>query len=109
MQGKNNSSNLFAHSNQVFVCCLSVLATSLSYDVALPNGQSIRHPKVDQFIDGIRERFQAAISIYERTPLGKHNEKECKIYSIILANISGESVEIDPEARRALNYIETGT
>ncbi|UJR35822.1 hypothetical protein I4U23_028569 [Adineta vaga] len=70
----------------------SVLTTSLSFDIKLPNSQSTRHPNVNQFIDNIRERFAQAIQIYEKTPL---------------ANISGERVEIDSEARKALNYIET--
>lgn len=49
---------------------ISVLASSLSFDVKLPNGQSTRHPNVNQFIDGIRDRLIEAIQIYERTPLG---------------------------------------
>ncbi|CAF4420190.1 unnamed protein product, partial [Adineta steineri] len=40
----------------------------------------------------MRERLQQAIEIYEKTPL---------------ANVSGQVVEIDPEARKALNFIET--
>ena len=49
---------------------ISVLASSLSFDVKLPNGQSTRHPNVNQFIDSIRDRLIEAIQIYERTPLG---------------------------------------
>ncbi|CAF2919335.1 unnamed protein product [Rotaria sp. Silwood2] len=49
----------------------SVLGTSLSFDIKLPNGQSTRHPNVDQFIDSIRERLDQAIRIYEKKPLGK--------------------------------------
>ncbi|CAF4273501.1 unnamed protein product, partial [Rotaria magnacalcarata] len=70
----------------------SVLATALSFDVKLSNGQSTRHPDVDQFIDNIRERLDQAIKIYEKQPL---------------ATISGQGVEIDSESRKAVNYIET--
>ncbi|CAF4885734.1 unnamed protein product, partial [Rotaria sp. Silwood2] len=37
----------------------------------LPNGQSTRHPNVDQFIDSIRERLDQAIRISGKKPLGK--------------------------------------
>ncbi|CAF3400805.1 unnamed protein product [Rotaria socialis] len=70
----------------------SILGISLSHDITLPNGQSKRHPSVDLFSNGIHERLQQAIDICERTPL---------------ANISGESMEIDPKACQALNFIET--
>ena len=50
---------------------ISVLAISLSFDMKLPNGQSTRHPNVNQFIDSIRDRVIEAIRIYEKTPLGK--------------------------------------
>ncbi|CAF3512541.1 unnamed protein product, partial [Rotaria sordida] len=70
----------------------SVLGTSLSFDIKLPNGQSTRHPNVDQFIDNIRERLSQAIKIYEKKPL---------------ANISGQRVEIDSESRRALCEIDS--
>ncbi|CAF3366761.1 unnamed protein product [Rotaria socialis] len=70
----------------------SVLATALSFDVKLSNGQSTRHPDVDQFIDSIRERLDQAIKIYEKQPL---------------ATISGQGVEIDSKSRDAVNYIET--
>lgn len=50
---------------------LSILAISLSFDTQLPNGQSTRHPKTDQFIDSIRERLSHEIKIYEKKPLGK--------------------------------------
>ncbi|CAF4504295.1 unnamed protein product, partial [Rotaria socialis] len=70
----------------------SVLATALSFDVKLSNGQSTRHPDVDQFIDNIRERLDQAIKIYEKQPL---------------ATISGQGVEIDSKSRDAVNYIET--
>lgn len=57
----------------------------------------------------IRERLQQAIEIYEKTPLGiifpnSIDDLSCSS----LANVSGQVVEIDPEARRALNFIETG-
>ncbi|CAF4657490.1 unnamed protein product [Rotaria sp. Silwood1] len=70
----------------------NVLSVSLSFDVKLPNGQSTRHPDANRFIDNIRERLHQAIEIYEKRPL---------------ANISGEKIEIDQEARKALNFIET--
>lgn len=47
------------------------LATSLSYDIKLPNGQSTRHTNANRFIDSIRERLAHAIQIYEKTPLGR--------------------------------------
>ncbi|UJR10196.1 hypothetical protein I4U23_014411 [Adineta vaga] len=70
----------------------NVLSISLSFDVKLPNGQATRHPDANRFIDTIRERLHQAIEIYEKTPL---------------TNITGETVEIDQEARKALNFIET--
>ncbi|CAF1560656.1 unnamed protein product [Rotaria magnacalcarata] len=70
----------------------NVLSVSLSFDVKLPNGHSSRHPDANRFIDTIRERLHQAIETYEKTPL---------------ANISGEKVEIDQEARKSLNFIET--
>ncbi|CAM4792055.1 unnamed protein product [Rotaria magnacalcarata] len=69
-----------------------VLSSSLTFDVTLFNGQSTRHPNANKFLDTIRERLGHAIEIYEKTPL---------------ANVSGQTVEIDPEARKALNFIET--
>ncbi|CAF1072340.1 unnamed protein product [Rotaria sordida] len=50
-------------------CIASVLGTSLSHDITLPNGQSIRHPSVNLFFDGIHERLQRAIDICEKAPL----------------------------------------
>ncbi|CAF0997933.1 unnamed protein product [Rotaria sordida] len=73
-------------------CIASVLGTSLSHDITLPNGQSTRHPSVNLFFDGIHERLQRAIDICEKAPL---------------ANISGEIVGIDSKVRQALNFIET--
>ncbi|CAF4197699.1 unnamed protein product [Rotaria sp. Silwood2] len=70
----------------------NVLSVSLSFDIKLPNGQSTRHPDANRFIDTIRERLHQAIEIYEKKPL---------------ANISGQKIEIDQEARKALNFIET--
>lgn len=90
---------------------LSVLGSSLSFDIKLPNGQSTRHPNANQFIDSIRDRLIEAILIYERTPLGNNMLFQLKLMPtgfLFIANISGERVEIDSEARRALNYIETG-
>ncbi|CAF3427722.1 unnamed protein product [Rotaria socialis] len=69
-----------------------ILSSSLTFDVTLVNGQSTRHPNANKFLDAIRERLGHAIEIYEKTPL---------------ANVSGQTVEIDPEARKALNFIET--
>ncbi|CAF1193810.1 unnamed protein product [Rotaria sp. Silwood1] len=71
-----------------------VLSMSLSFDTILPNGKSTRHPNIDQFIDSICKRLHQAIEVYEKTPL---------------VNISGQVVEIDFEAHKALNLIETGT
>ncbi|CAF1508051.1 unnamed protein product [Didymodactylos carnosus] len=68
------------------------ISTSITFDITLPNGQSTRHPDVNKFIDSLRERLEQAIEIYERTPL---------------ANVTGQVVEIDFEARKALNFIET--
>ncbi|CAF1638010.1 unnamed protein product [Adineta ricciae] len=70
----------------------NILSVSLSFDVKLPNGQATRHPDANRFIDTIRERLHQAIEIYEKKPL---------------ANIIGHTVEIDQEARKALNFIET--
>lgn len=73
---------------------VSLLSISLMYDVTLFNGKSTRHPTVNQFFDDIDERLRTAIEICDKTPL--------------LANISGDVVEMDSEARKALNFIETG-
>lgn len=76
----------------------------------LPNGQATRHPDANRFIDTIRERLHQAIEIYEKTPLGKIEFFLRIAYvRIFLANITGQVVEIDQEARKALNFIETGT
>ena len=87
------------------------MALSLTFDVALPNGQSTRHPDANQFIDELRERLHQAIEVYEKTPLGNDDwifvpTATCEHLS--LANFSAQKVEIDPEARKALNFIETG-
>ncbi|CAF3248683.1 unnamed protein product [Rotaria sp. Silwood2] len=71
----------------------NVLSISLSFDMTLFNGKSTRQLNVDHFIDAIRERLQRAIEIYEKAPL---------------MNISDKVIEIDIEARKALNFIETG-
>ncbi|CAF3727711.1 unnamed protein product [Rotaria sp. Silwood1] len=70
----------------------NVLSVSLSFDVKLLNGQSTRNPDANRFIDTIRERLHQAIETYQKEPL---------------ANISGEKIEINQEARKALNFIET--
>jgi hypothetical protein len=75
----------------------------------LPNGQSTRHPDANRFIDTIRERLHQAIETYEKTPLGEIFEVLIQPFCFFFAaNISGEKVEIDQEARKALNFIETG-
>jgi hypothetical protein len=51
--------------------------------VALPNGQSIRHPDVNKFVDMMRERLQQAIEIYEKTPLGRVFIEVKTVYSHI--------------------------
>ncbi|CAF4684970.1 unnamed protein product [Rotaria sp. Silwood1] len=69
-----------------------ILAMSFGLDLKLFDGKSARHPNTDQFSERIRERLRQAIDIYESKPL---------------VNISGSSVELDVEARQALNLIET--
>ncbi|CAF1238427.1 unnamed protein product [Rotaria sordida] len=69
-----------------------ILAISFGIDLKLFNGKSTRHPNTDQFIDMMRERLRQAIDIYESKPL---------------VNLSGSNVELDIEARQALNLIET--
>ena len=56
------------------------------------------------------ERLQQAIEIYEKTPLGRSFLQILydRITLFVVANVSGQVVEIDPEARKALNFIETG-
>jgi hypothetical protein len=56
----------------------------LSFDVTLPNGQSIRHPDANKFIDEMRERLQQAIEIYEKTPLGRVFEEITLIILYVL-------------------------
>ncbi len=63
---------LIIHSRLYVLCfSVSVLATSLRFDMTLPNGISTRHPNFDRFIDGLRERLNQAIKLYEKTPFGK--------------------------------------
>ncbi|CAF3689421.1 unnamed protein product, partial [Rotaria sp. Silwood1] len=69
-----------------------ILAMSFGLDLKLFDGKSARHPNTDQFSERMRERLRQAIDIYESKPL---------------VNISGSSVELDVEARQALNLIET--
>ena len=61
-------------------------------------------------IDTMCDRLKQAIEIYEKTPLGKVNasQRDQNRLCSLLANVSGQVVEIDPEARKALNFIETG-
>ncbi|CAF4233790.1 unnamed protein product [Adineta steineri] len=69
-----------------------LLALSISCDVKLFNGNAKRYPNVNQLIDNLCERLQQAIEIYEKTPL---------------MNILNENVEINLDAREALNFIES--
>ncbi|CAF4573069.1 unnamed protein product [Rotaria sp. Silwood2] len=71
----------------------NVLVMSISFNVILPNGKSTRHPNIDQFIDTLCERLHQAIEVYERAPL---------------VNYSDHVGEINHEARKALNLIDTG-
>ncbi len=45
---------------------------SLSYDVKIFNGETARHPQINDCIDAIIERLHQAIDTYEKTPLGKY-------------------------------------
>ena len=81
---------------------------SLSFDITLFNGKSTRQPNVNQFIDGICERLHQAIEIYEKTPLSKMDFYYPIYFYFNLVNISDQVVEIDLEARKALNFIEAG-
>lgn len=58
---------------------------SVRYDVTLFDGSSLRHPSADQLMDELAERLQQAIDVHART-----------------------AVSVDPDARRALNCIESG-
>ncbi|CAF0768198.1 unnamed protein product [Adineta steineri] len=69
-----------------------ILSISLSFDVELLDGKSTRQPNVNQFINNICERLHLAIEVYEKTPL---------------MNVLDEGIEIDLEARKALNFMET--
>ncbi|CAF1001262.1 unnamed protein product [Rotaria sordida] len=71
----------------------NVLSMSFSFNIRLFNGKSTRHPSINQCMDVICERLHQAIEIYEKTPL---------------VSVYGQFVEIDPEASKALNLIETG-
>ncbi|CAF4636892.1 unnamed protein product [Rotaria sp. Silwood1] len=70
----------------------AILSISFGLNLTLFDGKSTRHPDANQFIDMIRERLHQAIEIYQKKPL---------------INVSGSSVELDVEARQALNLIET--
>ncbi|CAF0841748.1 unnamed protein product [Rotaria sordida] len=70
----------------------TVLSMSFSFDVRLFNGDSKRHPNINQCMDVICDKLHRAIEIYEKTPL---------------VNVYGQFVEIDAEACKALNVIET--
>ncbi|CAF2134732.1 unnamed protein product [Rotaria magnacalcarata] len=69
-----------------------VLSISLIFDLTLFHGESIRQPNIDQTIDEIHEQLHRAIKSYEEKPL---------------TNVSDQIVEIDPEVREALNFIDT--
>jgi hypothetical protein len=79
----------------------------------MPNGQSTRHPDANRFIDNIRERLHQAIQNYEQTSLGTIMLNiifidSLFVYAILSVNIGNDGIEIDHEARKALNFIETG-
>jgi hypothetical protein len=83
---------------------------SISFDIKLFNGQSIRHPNADEFIDDICQRLYQAIEVYEKTTLSQMKILffSFKSFLIFLVNISDQNVEINLEARQAINFIETG-
>ncbi|CAF2108179.1 unnamed protein product [Rotaria magnacalcarata] len=70
----------------------TLLSISFAFDRTFFNGASVRHPNIHHFVNMMREKLHKAIEIYERKPLINH---------------SGSSVELDIEARQALNLIET--
>ncbi|CAM2708912.1 unnamed protein product [Rotaria socialis] len=70
----------------------TILSISFGFDRTFFNGKSVRHPNIHQFMNMMREKLRQAIEIYETKPLFNH---------------SGSNVELDFEARQALNLIET--
>lgn len=83
----------------------SLLATSISFDIRLFNGDSQRQVNANQFIDGIGQQLQQAIEVYEKTTLSKMMPISLMRFSV---RISYEGIEFNLEARKALNLIETG-
>ncbi len=83
---------------------------SISFDIKLFNGQSTRHPNADEFIDDICQRLDQAIEVYEKTTLSQMQIFffSFKLLLIFLVNISDQNVEMNLEARQAINFIETG-
>ena len=75
-------------------CCIfrRILATSLSHDVTLANGQSTRSPKIDVFLNEIRKRLQEVIHTYEKDSIDRSDEVE----------------EIGAQSHKALAFIESG-
>lgn len=86
-----------------------ILSISISYDLTLFNSQSTRQPDVDQLIDDLCQRLDQSIEICERTTLSKMMNILDLFIRILLVNISDENVEINIEARQAMNLMETGT
>ena len=92
----------------IFIC--RILSVSISFDLNLFNGQSTRQPGVDQLIDDLCKQLDQAIEICERTTLSEMmNILGLNSSGVFLVNISDENVEINIEARQAMNLIETGT
>jgi len=78
--------------------------------MTLFNGTTIRQSNVNHFIDEICKRLREAIEICDKSSLGKIlflYSKSLFCFSS-LVNISDEAIEMDFEACKALNYIESG-
>jgi len=87
------------------------LSISISFDITLFNGTSIHQPNINHFIDEICKRLDEAIEICDKSSLGRiyflFSKKKRNFFSS-LVNISGQVMEMDFEACKALNFIESG-
>lgn len=71
----------------------SILSISLSFDIELFDGKSMRQPNVNQFVDIICERLHQAIEVYEKTPLSKMRNSSLPFIFFNLNRIYSECVE----------------
>ena len=73
----------------MFSFSISLLSVTISFDICLFNGKSMRHPSADQLIDDLCEQLRQVIQIYESTSLSK---KRYRLYFSYFENIISEDI-----------------